>query len=61
LALDCADGVLRFLDLKERKVTGTLDLGGRPGALAALPDGRLAVALRDKKALVVVVPGSGWR
>ncbi len=60
LAVDCADGVLRVLDLRARAVRAGLPLGGRPGAMLALPGGRLAVALQDRKAVVVVDPGGAW-
>jgi DNA-binding beta-propeller fold protein YncE len=61
LALACADGQLRMLDLDSRKVSQILRLGGAPGAMMASPDGKeLWIALSDAKQLLRVKPGLGW-
>jgi|SRR5665213_398817 len=62
LAVACDDGMLRLVDLATRKVSATLDLRGRPGAMLGDPAGSvLWVALRSDKALAVVSPGKAWR
>jgi len=62
LAVACEDGRLRLVDLAQRAVVDTLDLGGRPGALILAPGGgTLLAALGSDKAVVEVLPGSGWR
>jgi DNA-binding beta-propeller fold protein YncE len=61
LALGCADGQLRMLDLASRKVVHMLRLGGMPGAMQLSPDGKeLWIALSDAKQLLRVKPGQGW-
>lgn len=61
LAIACADGQLRMLDLASRKVTHLLQLGGVPGAMQASTDGKeLWVALSNVKHLLRVKPGAGW-
>jgi hypothetical protein len=61
LALGCADGQLRMLDLASRKVVHILRLGGVPGAMQASPDGKeLWIALSDNKQLLRVKAGQGW-
>lgn len=60
-AVACSDGKLRIVDLRKRRVTGELALGGRPSALLRHPDGvHLLVALGNKKSLLLVHPGPGW-
>jgi hypothetical protein len=61
LALGCADGQLRILDLASRKVAQILRLGGTPGAMLASPDAKeFWIALSDVKQLLRVRPGEGW-
>jgi DNA-binding beta-propeller fold protein YncE len=62
LALACEDGTLRLLDLASRRVVASLDLGGRPGAMAADPDGKsLLIALSSDKVVEQIRPGEFWR
>jgi YVTN family beta-propeller protein len=61
LALACADGQLRMVDLARGKVTHMLKLGGTPGAMMEEPGSRrLLVALSDSKQLLRIQPGAGW-
>lgn len=62
LAVACEDGMLRLVDLAQRRVVATLDLEGRPGAMLLDPDGQsLLVALSSAKTVEVIRPGDAWR
>lgn len=61
LAIACADGQLRMLDLASRKVTHLLRLGGVPGAMQMSGNGKeLWLALSNAKQLLRIKPGAGW-
>ncbi|HTB22715.1 MAG TPA: hypothetical protein VK914_08425 [bacterium] len=62
LAVACEDGMLRLVDLAQRRVAASLDLQGRPGAMLPEPGGSgLLVALRSAKVVEEAFPGAGWR
>jgi DNA-binding beta-propeller fold protein YncE len=62
LAVACEDGMLRLVDLAQRRVEATLDLEGRPGAMLLDPDGHsLLVALSSAKTVELIRPGNAWR
>jgi mono/diheme cytochrome c family protein len=57
-AADEDDGAVHVIDVDARKELGETALDGRPSQLLFLPDGRLAVLLRDRAQIAVMEPGS---
>ena len=51
------DGAVHVIDVDAHKELGEISLDGRPSQLLFLPDGRLAVLLRDKARIAVLEPG----
>ncbi|HEX3345159.1 MAG TPA: cytochrome C peroxidase, partial [Polyangiaceae bacterium] len=52
------DAAIHVVDVDARKELGETALEGRPSQLLFLPDGRLAVLLRDRSQIAVLEPGS---
>ena len=57
-AADEDDWAVHVVDVDARKELGETALEGRPSQLMFLPDGRLAVLLRDRGQIVVMEPGA---
>jgi hypothetical protein len=57
-AADEDDQAVHVIDVDARKELGETLLDGRPSQLMFLPDGRLAVLLRDRSQLAVMEPGA---
>lgn len=51
------DARVRVLDVEDERELSSLDVGGAPGQMVLLPDGRLVVAVRDRNALLVLGGG----
>jgi DNA-binding beta-propeller fold protein YncE len=51
------DGAVHVIDVDARKELGETAVEGRPSQLLFLPDGRLAVLLRDRSQVAVLEPG----
>jgi DNA-binding beta-propeller fold protein YncE len=56
-AADEDDWAVHVVDVDARKELGQVPLDGRPSQLIFLPDGRLAVLLRDASRIAVMEPG----
>ncbi|HEY8089435.1 MAG TPA: c-type cytochrome [Polyangiaceae bacterium] len=56
-AADEDDAAVHVVDVDARKELGEVALDGRPSQLLFLPDGRLAVLLRDRARVAVLEPG----
>jgi len=56
-AADEDDRAVHVVDVDARKELGETALDGRPSQLMFLPDGRLAVLLRDRSQIAVLEPG----
>ncbi len=56
-AADEDDWAVHVVDVDARKELGSAALDGRPSQLIFLPDGRLAVLLRDRSQIAVMEPG----
>ncbi|MGD0525319.1 MAG: cytochrome C peroxidase [Polyangiaceae bacterium] len=56
-AADEDDAAVHVVDVDARKELGETPLDGRPSQLMFLPDGRLAVLLRDRGRIAVMEPG----
>src|SRR6202020_734194 len=56
-AADEDDQAVHVIDVDARKELGETALDGRPSQLMFLPDGRLAVLLRDRGQIAVLEPG----
>jgi YVTN family beta-propeller protein len=52
------DQAVHVIDVDAQKDLASTPVGGRPAQLMFLPDGRLAVAVRDKGQVVVLEPGA---
>jgi mono/diheme cytochrome c family protein/DNA-binding beta-propeller fold protein YncE len=52
------DAALHVVDVDAKSELGETALGGRPSQLMFLPDGRLAVLLRDKSQILVLEPSA---
>jgi DNA-binding beta-propeller fold protein YncE len=57
-AADEDDWAVHVVDVDTRKELGEVALDGRPSQLMFLPDGRLAILLRDRAQIAVMEPGS---
>jgi len=57
-AADEDDWAVHVIDVDSRKELGETALDGRPSQLMFLPDGRLAVLLRDRAQIAVMEPGA---
>ena len=57
-AADEDDSAVHVVDVDARKELGEIALDGRPSQLMFLPDGRLAVLLRDRAQIAVMEPGA---
>ncbi len=55
------ENLLRVIDAKTQEELGATPLDGRPGQLLVLADGSIAVALRDRARVDVMVPSAGLR
>jgi DNA-binding beta-propeller fold protein YncE/mono/diheme cytochrome c family protein len=56
-AADEDDRTVHVVDVDARKELGAVALEGRPSQIMFLPDGRLAVLLRDRSKIAVLEPG----
>ncbi|HEY5241192.1 MAG TPA: cytochrome C peroxidase [Polyangiaceae bacterium] len=57
-AADEDDSAVHVVDVDARRELGEIGLDGRPSQLMFLPDGRLAVLLRDRAQIAVFEPGA---